>query len=67
MPLLEVSDLKTDIRLKRSTVHAVDGVEHVRGRGETVGMVGESGLGKTMTAMSIMRLLPPVATSSAAA
>ncbi len=57
-PLLEITDLRTDIRLRRSVVHAVDGVNlHVEA-GETLGIVGESGCGKTMTALSIMNLLP---------
>ncbi|HEY2578857.1 MAG TPA: ABC transporter ATP-binding protein [Streptosporangiaceae bacterium] len=58
MPLLEITDLKTDIRLKRSTVHAIDGVSLSVDRGQCLGIVGESGSGKTMTAMSVMRLLP---------
>jgi peptide/nickel transport system ATP-binding protein len=57
-PLLEISDLKTEIRLKQATVHAVDGVTlHVE-PGETLGLVGESGCGKTMTALSVINLLP---------
>ncbi|HLY47910.1 MAG TPA: ABC transporter ATP-binding protein [Solirubrobacteraceae bacterium] len=56
--LLEVEDLKTQIRLRRSTVHAVDGISFEVDSGETLGIVGESGCGKTMAAMSIMRLLP---------
>jgi peptide/nickel transport system ATP-binding protein len=58
VPLLEISDLKTDIRLKRATVHAIDGVSLSVDRGQCLGIVGESGSGKTMTAMSVMRLLP---------
>jgi peptide/nickel transport system ATP-binding protein len=58
MPLLEVKDLRTEIRLKRSTVHAIDGVSFSLDTGQTLGIVGESGCGKTMTAMSIMQLLP---------
>ena len=58
MPLLELKDVRTDIRLKNSTVHALDGVTLSVEPGETVGVVGESGCGKTMTAMSVMRLLP---------
>ncbi len=57
-PLLEITDLRTEIRLKQGVVHAVDGVTiHVE-PGETLGLVGESGCGKTMTALSIMQLLP---------
>ena len=57
-PLLEISDLRTEIKLKQGIVHAVDGVSiHVE-LGETLGIVGESGCGKTMTALSVMNLLP---------
>ena len=58
MRLLEVDDLKTRIRLRSGTVRAVDGLSFDIESGETVGIVGESGCGKTMAAMSIMRLLP---------
>jgi peptide/nickel transport system ATP-binding protein len=58
-PLLDIRDLRTEIRLRQGVVHAVDGVSlHVE-PGETLGIVGESGCGKTMTALSIMNLLPP--------
>jgi oligopeptide/dipeptide ABC transporter ATP-binding protein len=56
--LLEVDGLKTDIRLRTATVHAVDGVTFSVEHGETVGVVGESGCGKTMMGLSVMRLLP---------
>jgi peptide/nickel transport system ATP-binding protein len=58
MALLEVQNLHTQIKLKRATVQAVDGISFTVEAGETIGIVGESGSGKTMTAMSIMRLLP---------
>ena len=57
-PVLEIQDLKTYIRQRKGVVHAVDGVSLRIEQGETVGLVGESGCGKTMTAMSIMKLLP---------
>jgi oligopeptide/dipeptide ABC transporter ATP-binding protein len=58
-PLLEIEDLRTDIRLRHATVHALDGVSLTVEAGECLGIVGESGSGKTMTALSIMQLLPP--------
>jgi peptide/nickel transport system ATP-binding protein len=57
-PVLQVTDLRTEIRLPAATVHAVDGVSLELWAGECLGLVGESGCGKTMTARSIMRLLP---------
>ena len=59
MTVLEVRDLRTDIRLRDFTVRAVDGVSLQVGEGETVGLVGESGCGKTMLGTSVIRLLPP--------
>jgi peptide/nickel transport system ATP-binding protein len=58
-PLLSISDLSTEIRLKDSTVRAVTGISLAVEAGECLGLVGESGCGKTMLARSIMRLLPP--------
>jgi peptide/nickel transport system ATP-binding protein len=57
-PALRVTDLRTEIRLPDATVRAVDGVSLELWAGECLGLVGESGCGKTMTARSIMRLLP---------
>jgi peptide/nickel transport system ATP-binding protein len=57
-PLLEIENLRTYIKLRQGTVHAVDGVSLYVEPGETLGIVGESGSGKTMTALSIMGLLP---------
>jgi peptide/nickel transport system ATP-binding protein len=57
-PLLDISDLRTEIRLRQGVVHAVDGVTLQVEAGQTLGIVGESGCGKTMTALSIMNLLP---------
>lgn len=56
--VLEVSGLKTVVIVRSGQVHAVDGVSFTVDRGETLGLVGESGCGKTMTALSVMRLLP---------
>src|SRR5919202_6012280 len=58
MPLLEVEDLRTQFAGREGRVHAVDGVSFSVDRGETLGIVGESGCGKSITALSIMRLLP---------
>jgi peptide/nickel transport system ATP-binding protein len=57
-PVLQITDLHTEIRLKDATVHAVDGVSLSVAAGECLGLVGESGCGKTMTARSVLRLLP---------
>jgi peptide/nickel transport system ATP-binding protein len=57
--LLDVEGLRTHIRMRHSTVEAVDGVSLTIRQGETVGLVGESGCGKSITGLSIMRLLPP--------
>jgi peptide/nickel transport system ATP-binding protein len=59
MTVLEVQHLHTEIRLRDATVHAVDGVSLEVGEGETLGLVGESGCGKTMMGTSVIRLLPP--------
>jgi peptide/nickel transport system ATP-binding protein len=60
-PLLEIRGLKTQFATDNGMVRAVDGVDITIGRGETVGVVGESGCGKTVTAMSVLKLIamPP--------
>ena len=56
--VLEVRDLHTHFFLRRGVVKAVDGVSFSLRRGEVLGLVGESGCGKSLTALSLMRLLP---------
>ena len=58
MPLLHVEDLQTDLFLEDGVLRAVNGVNIDIDQGEIVGLVGESGCGKSMTARSILRLLP---------
>ena len=57
-PLLEVQDLKTYFFTRSGVVKAVDGVSFTLDAGETLGIAGESGCGKSMTALSIMGLVP---------
>src|SRR5262245_6384577 len=67
--LLEVRGLKKyfkvtrreGLRSVRETVRAVDGIDLTVGKGETVGLVGESGCGKSTAGRAILRLLPPTA------
>jgi oligopeptide/dipeptide ABC transporter ATP-binding protein len=56
-PLLEVHNLKTYFYTEDGVVKAVDGVDFTVGRGEVLGLVGESGCGKSVTSLSIMRLI----------
>jgi oligopeptide/dipeptide ABC transporter ATP-binding protein len=56
--ILEVQDLHTSFFTRKRVVKAVDGVSFSIQEGETLGIVGESGCGKTVTGISIMRLLP---------
>jgi oligopeptide/dipeptide ABC transporter ATP-binding protein len=56
--VLDVRDLQTHFFLRRGVLKAVDGVSFSLHRGEVLGLVGESGCGKSLTALSIMRLLP---------
>ncbi len=57
-PLLEVRNLQTHFHTQDGVVKAVDGVSFSVDRGETLGIVGESGCGKSVTSLSIMRLIP---------
>jgi len=59
--LLDVKDLKTRFRSRGSLIHAVNGVSFHVNRGETLGVVGESGCGKSVTMLSLLKLLPPAA------
>src|SRR5207248_6409570 len=56
--LLSVRDLRTQFSTQDGIVKAVDGVSFEIGKGETLGVVGESGCGKSVTALTIMRLIP---------
>jgi peptide/nickel transport system ATP-binding protein/oligopeptide transport system ATP-binding protein len=56
-PLLDIKGLKTYFFTRKGIVKAVDGVDLSLNEGETLGLVGESGCGKTVTALSIMRLI----------
>jgi oligopeptide/dipeptide ABC transporter ATP-binding protein len=56
--LLDVDDLRTHFFTREGVVHAVDGVSFAVERGKTLGIVGESGCGKSVTALSIMGLIP---------
>ena len=60
-PLLQVEDLAIDFQTERGVARVVEGVSFHIDRSETLGLVGESGCGKSVTAMSILRLIasPP--------
>ncbi len=58
MPLLEVKNLHTHFFTEDGIVKAVDGISYDLHQGETLGLVGESGCGKTVSALSVIRLIP---------
>ncbi len=58
-PILEIRGLRTQFHLREGTVTALDGVDLTVYANESVGIVGETGCGKSMTAFSILRLVPP--------
>ncbi|MCA9846207.1 MAG: ABC transporter ATP-binding protein, partial [Dehalococcoidia bacterium] len=58
MALLEVKDLRTYFFTQEGVVKAVDGTSYSVEEGETLGLVGESGCGKSVSALSILRLIP---------
>src|SRR5215208_5245716 len=57
--LVEIKDLRTYFHLAEGTVRAVDGVDLTIERGKTLGIVGESGCGKSISAFSMLRLVAP--------
>ena len=59
-PFLEINDLKVEYFTKESVVHAVNGISLKLDKGTTLGLVGETGAGKTTVAKSILRILPDV-------
>ena len=65
-PLLDVDRLSVRFDTDDGPVHAVDKLSFTLGRGEVLGIVGESGCGKSVTCMSLLRLLPETAVISGA-
>ena len=57
-PILQVNDLSIIYKTDLETVYAVNGISFTLEKGRTLGIVGETGAGKTTTALSVMRLLP---------
>ena len=64
MPLLQVTDLRVRLNTRRGPAEAVRGVSFALERGETLGLIGESGCGKSITALALLGLLPEQAVVS---
>jgi len=58
MPVLDVADLRVDLRTTAGVLRAVRGISFSIERGETFALVGESGSGKSMTALALLDLMP---------
>ena len=56
--LLEVKDLRTQFHTREGLVYAVNGISYKMDEGETLGIVGESGCGKSVGVLSLLRLIP---------
>ncbi len=56
-PLLEIKDLRVDFEVRDGTIHGVDGVTYTVNLGETLGVIGESGCGKSVTAKAAMQMV----------
>ena len=63
--ILEIENLSVVYETDMETVHAVNGISFSLGKGETLGLVGETGAGKTTTALTILGLLPERTSSTA--
>src|SRR5690349_20991968 len=57
-PLLQVRDLRTEFLTQDGVVHAVNGISYTLREGDALGLVGESGCGKSVSALTLMRLIP---------
>src|SRR5438128_297362 len=57
-PLLTIKNLRVEFQLEKGLLRAVNGVNLTVGRGQTVGLVGETGCGKSVTGLSVLRLVP---------
>jgi peptide/nickel transport system ATP-binding protein len=57
--LIRINNLRVTFKLDEGTVQALDGIDMTIKKGRVVGVVGESGCGKSITARSIIRIIPP--------